>query len=157
MRDEYGYPSVFKQFVKNVYGSNLQHRIIPFPQTSQNAARFFRDKGLRPDLIYVDASHEYDDVLADLHAWYPLLSEHGMIFGDDYCKHWHGVMDAVDRFSRYANMSVRHERFENGPGEAPSDYWWYEKKAGCNRHAVCADHPNSSHCYDDDCEDCFGS
>jgi NAD(P)-dependent dehydrogenase (short-subunit alcohol dehydrogenase family) len=40
------------------------------------------------DLIYVDGSHDYDDVAADLAAYRPLVRPGGVMFGDDYCGSW---------------------------------------------------------------------
>jgi predicted O-methyltransferase YrrM len=91
-----GYPSVYYQFISNVVHNNLQDIIIPFPNTSLTCARYFRNKNVRADLIYIDASHEYEDVIDDLEAYFPLLSDKGIIFGDDYG--WSGVKQAVDEF-----------------------------------------------------------
>ena len=62
---------------------NLQKFIAPFPTTSAIAARYFRDLGIKSDLIYIDGSHDYDDVLADLQDYYKLLSSKGWMFGHD--------------------------------------------------------------------------
>ena len=36
------------------------------------------------DFLYIDADHEYAQVLADLEAWVPHVREGGLIAGDDY-------------------------------------------------------------------------
>lgn len=125
LRLKNGYPQVYYTFLSNVVNRNLEHRIVPFPQASTNAARFFRRNGIKADLIYIDGSHEYDDVLADLEAWYPVLSENGVMFGDDYCEYWCGVMKAVDEFAYNHDLTVEHVRMENKEG-APSDYWRFK-------------------------------
>lgn len=55
--------------------------------------------------IYIDASHEYGHVRADIEAWWPKLKVGGMMAGDDYyngyvpiADYTFGVKDAVDEF-----------------------------------------------------------
>jgi hypothetical protein len=58
-------------------------------QFSEAAVDSFRDAQL--DFIYVDAGHEYRNVLADCRRWWPKLRAGGMLAGDDFA-------DAADRF-----------------------------------------------------------
>ena len=65
------------------------------------------------DFIYVDASHLYADVRADLEAWWPKLKHGGLMAGDDYfngyvplAKYTFGVKDAVDEFASAHNHRV---------------------------------------------------
>ena len=39
---------------------------------------------VKADLIFIDAAHGYKDVVAAIESYLPLLSERGVIFGDDY-------------------------------------------------------------------------
>lgn len=80
----HGYPRVYYQFLANVVRSGQQRRIIPFPQTSLIAARYLWHHQIRADLIYIDGSHDEQDVAADIHAYWPLLRKGGVLFGDDY-------------------------------------------------------------------------
>ena len=121
-----GYPSLYYTFMNNVVGRAKQHRIVPFPQTSQNAARVLRKAGVKAQLIYIDASHEEQDVKFDLWAWKDMLDEGGIMFGDDYCDYWPGVKSAVNAFAERKAMCVQTRRYEN-PGSAPSDYWVLSK------------------------------
>jgi hypothetical protein len=118
-----GYPQVYYTFLKNVLAAGHAGRITPFPQTSTNAARFFRRAGIQADLIYVDGSHDYEDVRADLEAWWPVLRGGGTMFGDDYCQYWSGVIRAVDEHAAAHGLLVHHRQYANGEGQAPSDYW----------------------------------
>lgn len=93
-----GYPQIYYQFLSNVVHSGLQDIIIPFPNTSTNAARYFSYNHIKADLIYIDGSHEYEDVLLDLQLYTKLLNSGGTIFGDDYHECWKGVDAAVDEF-----------------------------------------------------------
>ncbi|MBL8672897.1 MAG: class I SAM-dependent methyltransferase [Alphaproteobacteria bacterium] len=70
---------------------------------SQDAAARFADGQL--DWIYVDGSHLYDDVLADLRLYAPKLKPDGYIYGDDHVnsptyreRMKFGVVEAVRQF-----------------------------------------------------------
>jgi hypothetical protein len=51
--------------------------------------------GIRADLIYLDGSHDYEDVACDIAAYRPLLTPGGVLFGDDYDT-WVDVRQAVE-------------------------------------------------------------
>lgn len=95
-----GYPTVYYQFLYNVIEAGYGDIIIPFPQTSLIASRYFRDRNIMPDLVYIDASHDDTDVFMDLTSYWDILKVGGIIFGDDYYT-WQGVRNAVDRFNLY--------------------------------------------------------
>lgn len=99
-----GYPSVYYQFLANVCHQGFQDRIVPFSQTASTAALWLRYWGLTADLIYIDASHEEEDVHQDLCSYWDLVSPGGILFGDDYS--WDGVRLAVERFAREIGQKV---------------------------------------------------
>ncbi len=101
---KHGYPSVYYQFLANVCHQGFQDRIVPFPQTSATAALWFRKFGITADMIYVDASHEEEDVYQDLCSYWEIVSDHGILFGDDYS--WDGVRLAVERFAKEEGRKV---------------------------------------------------
>lgn len=90
----------FDEFLGNVAQAGVADLVTPFVQTSTNAARLFGQLGLRFDLIYLDASHEYADVLADLRAWYPLLAPGGVLLGDDFEEPWFDIIRAGMEFAQ---------------------------------------------------------
>ena len=104
LRHEHGWPTVYFQFLANVCHRSLQHRIVPFPQTSATGALWLRYYGLRGDLIYLDGSHEEDDVYQDVLDYWEVLTPGGTIFGDDWS--WDGVRVAVERFAREKGVKV---------------------------------------------------
>ena len=105
-----GYPQVYYQFLSNVIHNSLDDVIIPIPNTSITGAKYLKYYGIVPQLVYIDASHEKEDVLADIEAYFSLLDSGGMIFGDDYIN-WEGVRQAVDEFA--AHKSVELQILEN--------------------------------------------
>lgn len=48
------------------------------------------------DIVYLDASHDYESVKADISAWLPKIKEGGILCGDDYIHGWDGVIQAVN-------------------------------------------------------------
>jgi hypothetical protein len=48
----------------------------------------------------LDAAHDYDSVMADLRAWWPVLASGGVLIGDDYVPGggWASVREAFDDF-----------------------------------------------------------
>jgi hypothetical protein len=90
-----GYPQVYYQFLSNVVHNNLQDIIFPIPATSSTGAKILKNNTIKADLIYIDASHEYEDVLNDIKIYSHLINPRGVMFGDDYGA-WQGVRRAVD-------------------------------------------------------------
>ncbi len=105
LRLKHGWPQVYYQFLANVCHRGHQKRIIPFPQTSATAALWLRMSGIQAGVIYLDGSHEEEDVLADALAYWEVLAPGGVMFGDDWA--WDGVRLAVSRFAREQGLAVR--------------------------------------------------
>lgn len=99
-----GYPQIYYQFLQNVVNTGWRSHITPCPMTSLQAARLFKEWDVRPDVVYLDASHDYEDVLADLRAWYPLARE--VIFGDDLYT-FTDVNKAVEQFCTEEHITFR--------------------------------------------------
>jgi predicted O-methyltransferase YrrM len=93
-----GYPTVFYTFTRNAKALGHADVIAPLPLSSIQAADVLAYYTIKPDIIYVDAAHEYESVLADLRAYWELLAPGGVLFGDDYVC-WPGVTRAVNEFA----------------------------------------------------------
>ncbi len=98
-------PNLYRQFLSNVIHEGLTHKIIPVKMSSLDAAVHL--KNIKPDLIYIDATHDYNYVLQDLIRWYPFVKGHGTLCGDDY--YWgyeNTVKRAVDEFAEVHDLIV---------------------------------------------------
>jgi hypothetical protein len=92
-----GWPNLYYQFLANVVKTGFQDQIVPLPQTSMIGLRLLNRLGIRPEVIYLDASHDYKDAKDDLELIWECLSDDGILFGDDYMG-WPGVTRAVNEF-----------------------------------------------------------
>ena len=101
-----GYPSVYYRFLANVRHAGQHGRIVPFPMPSSAAALWLIRTDLRADMIYLDGSHEEEDVYQDLLDYHNLLAPGGVLFGDDWG--WSGVRAAVERFAAEQGIRIRH-------------------------------------------------
>jgi len=95
---KHGFPQVYFQFLHNVKAAGFAERIVPVPATSHVGAGMLRDAGVKhADLVYIDASHDFIDVLQDMKSYWPFVVPGGVMFGDDYYG-FPGVRVAVDAF-----------------------------------------------------------
>lgn len=88
--------TLFDIFKFHLKGCGVDDYVIPLQTTSLGAASQFEDNSL--DFVHIDASHDYDNVLADIRAWYPKVKPGGFITGDDYVVNWGGVIQAVKEY-----------------------------------------------------------
>ncbi len=88
-----GYPALYHKFTTNVLHTGLAEHVVPLPLDSVNAAQVLRHLAIRPTMIHLDGGHDYDSVMMDLRAWWPLLLPGGLLVGHDY--HTTGVWATV--------------------------------------------------------------
>ena len=70
--------------------------IIKVKMDSRRAAATFAKAGITFSLIFIDATHDYENVKADILAWRPLLHAGGVLCGHDfYNPSWPDVKKAV--------------------------------------------------------------
>jgi hypothetical protein len=93
LRQRHGYPQVYFDFLANVVQHDCQDMIVPVPNTSFIGSIILKKRHVLAELIYIDGSHAYEDVKADIAAYNNLLAPGGVLFGDDYT--WDEVRRAV--------------------------------------------------------------
>ena len=69
----------------------------------------FNEIDIKADFVFLDGSHEENDVYMDLYYYYQLVNEGGHIWGDDYG--WEGVYKALDRFCE--DNSIQYNILQN--------------------------------------------
>lgn len=105
---------LYNIFIDNM--KSVEPYYFPLKITSLSAASKFRDKSL--DFVFIDASHEYEDVKADILAWLPKVKVGGILAGHDYYvtgTDWHpGVKRAVNEilndFETDENCFIYHKK-----------------------------------------------
>lgn len=107
-----------------IAGMNADRHSELLRAKSQDAVHQFSDNSI--DVVYVDADHKYDPVLADISAWYAKVKPGGVLCGDDYIAGSHiekfQVIEAVSDFAKTHNLPYAVTR-----GNNPS--WVFFKEA----------------------------
>jgi predicted O-methyltransferase YrrM len=98
LRLRHGYPQLFYTFLANVVHNDVSDYIVPLPCTSESAAVVLSRLGLQADIVHIDAAHEHGAALRDFNAYWPLLSDRGVLIGDDYIAK-RSVTRAADEFA----------------------------------------------------------
>ena len=117
-----GYPQFFYQFLYNVKACGVSDIITPVPNTVSMAAALLKVRSIRPQLVYLDGSHEERDVYNDLENYVPLLDAKGVIFGDDW-NNYPGVKSAVNRYL---------DKKEYGVDAPVEEVFWVSEKEWSN-------------------------
>lgn len=90
----------FNSNMRPVYGAYELHSY-----NSLTAAATFADASI--DFVYIDASHEYEDVKRDIQGWLPKMKPGALLAGDDF-ESYKGVGQAVAEllpgFTRNGNV-----------------------------------------------------
>jgi cephalosporin hydroxylase len=82
--------TLFDDFINNM--KPVEGLYTPVREWSAKAAERYIDGSL--NFVFLDAGHEYEDILADIQAWLPKVKPGGFIGGHDF--HAHGVRRAVN-------------------------------------------------------------
>ena len=86
-------PTLYEAFLSNCW--EYRERLVPMRTTTIAGLRELHALGVKPDFIYLDAAHQYEDAKADLDEIWRLYPD-VRLGGDDYGGKWEGVKRAVD-------------------------------------------------------------
>ena len=103
---------LYNTFIKNI--APLGKLVIPLRMDSLTAASTFQNSSI--DFLFLDASHEYEDVKRDIEAWYPKIKSGGIFSGHDVEGDWPGVNRAINECPEMLGHIIP------PPGK------WFEKK-----------------------------
>ncbi len=91
--------TLFDDFLTNI--KPVVHFIVPYRRPSVEAAATYRDESI--DFVMIDAAHDYENVSADIAAWWPKIKSGGVMAGDDF--KFKGVEKAVmGRFTKRGKL-----------------------------------------------------
>lgn len=96
-------PNLYEQFLFNIKELGIKDKITVFKGTSKEV--FIMNPKLRADLIFIDGSHEYKDVIADIQDWSTRYDK--VLCGDDYTEVHEDVKKAVDELLPNSNKNQR--------------------------------------------------
>jgi len=127
---QFGQPQLYRKFLANICHEGLTDFVVPLPLDSINAYELLKMRGVRPDVLHIDAGHDYASVMADLKAWWPVLTPGGALIGDDYFKagfvqglmgkeKWPEVRQAFDEFFAATPHARGVDEFLMGSSELP--------------------------------------
>jgi predicted O-methyltransferase YrrM len=101
---------LYKEFINNI--KPISHIINPVRKASLEAVNDYEDESL--DVVFLDASHKYEDIKSDMISWYPKVKKGGIFSGHDYPT-WEQVVKAV------------HEFFPNKNFQSSENCWIFKK------------------------------
>ena len=106
VHEKYDKDWTFNEFKENIIKLNVNDIITPIVKTSEKAVKNFN----KPiELIFIDGSHEYDQVKSDFRLWVPKVIDGGiMAFHDTIF--WPGPKKVVEEFV-YKSRNFRNTKF----------------------------------------------
>lgn len=97
-----------EDFLANMKRAGIDDLVVPYVMSSAEAAPRVQEEVA---LVFIDGSHEYEDVKRDVELWTPKVAEGGhMAFHDTVNRVWLGVpravREAVYKSSRFKNFRL---------------------------------------------------
>lgn len=110
-----GRPDFYQDFLNNIHAAQLHPYILPLAMPSSQGAQFLRQADIKANLVFLDGSHDTQDVLRDVQLYWDLLEPGGLIFGDDIA--WPSIQRALDVLLSRTGVECNVLR----------NYWWIYK------------------------------
>lgn len=85
--------NTFKEFKRNIELNNLNDFVVPMVMTSKKASRKFKGD---IELLFIDGSHKYEDILIDLKSWFPKVINGGIIAFHD--NNWDSTKKVINAY-----------------------------------------------------------
>jgi hypothetical protein len=98
--------TLYELFIENM--SPVKDYFTPLRLASVEASSKFEDNSLQA--VFIDASHEYEEVKQDIKHWLPKVKHGGILCGHDYHPSWQGVVDAVHETLGSSNIDISFHR-----------------------------------------------
>jgi predicted O-methyltransferase YrrM len=111
---DWDFAQIERDFWQNV--GEHKRRAVMHRATSLDAVKHFTRNSI--DIAFIDAGHDYENALADIKAWWPLVREGGYLCGHDYQHKFPGVMRAVAESFPLLRVAV-----------CPDSVWVVQKEA----------------------------
>lgn len=94
---------IYPEFIRNINRCGVADYIVPMRMPSVEAAKQFKDGELA--FVFIDAGHSYEDVSADLEAWYRTVHFNSTMAGHDIARA--SVRRAVTDFCKKVGKKFR--------------------------------------------------
>lgn len=77
----YGKYNQMKAIYTNIINANLGEWLEVIPEDSVKASKLFNGNSL--DFVFIDSSHQFNSMVKEIKAWYPLVKDDCIISGHD--------------------------------------------------------------------------
>jgi predicted O-methyltransferase YrrM len=89
------FEAIEREFWENVGEAKDRVEMLRMPSAAAAASVCVRVIPPPPDIVFIDAAHDYRNVVYDIRAWWPIVRNGGYLCGHDYQHKFPGVMRAV--------------------------------------------------------------
>lgn len=106
----------------NLHDLIVAGKVIPIRMQSVNAAITLKTMNLSADMVFIDASHDYENVKADILAWRHVIKDGGLWCGHDY------YLEGQEPFAWMGVRQAVNELFPDVQQVPGTSIWWSRSK-----------------------------
>jgi hypothetical protein len=81
LEDRYGLINTYDALLRNLVNADVRELVQPIRETSHQARSKFANKSV--DLLFIDGSHEFEDVIQDISDWISALAQGASVIFND--------------------------------------------------------------------------